>query len=158
MGMDSVKTPECKRWTEAAIYCYERHCICEGCTYNEILSTQCVMKHTVLALYRKLGKPNKRGQKMQKKQMSIIEHYGVEAQLKKLVEELDELKEAIVEEHNQAHIVEEMADVLNVMQGIIHKLGLEEEIRAIQEYKLERQIQRIYKENRREKLNGKKME
>ena len=88
-----------------------------------------------------------------KKQLSIIEHYGVEAQYKKLVEELDELKEAIVEKHSEAHIIEEMADVLNVMQGIIAKCEYEKDIKDMQEFKLERQIQRIYRENRKDKEN-----
>jgi predicted house-cleaning noncanonical NTP pyrophosphatase (MazG superfamily) len=149
--MNFKKMPELRRWTDAAIYCYSRGCVCTGCFYKEHLESECIMKQTVLALYTQLGKPNKRGRKMLKKQLSIIEHYGVEAQYKKLVEELDELKEAIVEKHSEAHIIEEMADVLNVMQGIIAKCEYEKDIKDMQEFKLERQIQRIYRENRKDK-------
>lgn len=47
------------RWTESAIDCYERGCICKGCLMTRILETRCLMKTTVIALVRKFGKPKK---------------------------------------------------------------------------------------------------
>ena len=48
-----------KRWTNQAIYCYMRGCICEGCSYNIPLESikQCQTKNAVLELVRILGKP-----------------------------------------------------------------------------------------------------
>lgn len=51
------KLPELRRWTVLAVYCYKRHCVCKDCLYKGILETECYMKETVLALYRKFGKP-----------------------------------------------------------------------------------------------------
>lgn len=149
--MKFIKTPELKRWTKAAIYCYERDCICSDCFYKRVMESECQMKDTVLALYRKFGKPKGRGFKMIRKQLAIINHYGEEAQLLKLVEEMEELKEAIVDKHKESHIIEEMADVLNVLQGLIYKKGCEEKIVEIQEEKLDRQLQRIYREEHKNK-------
>lgn len=48
-----------RRWTQTAIDCYERNCICEGCIYKDLLETSnCQMKRSVFALLKKLGKPN----------------------------------------------------------------------------------------------------
>lgn len=47
------------RWTESAIDCYERGCVCNGCFMTKILETRCLMKSTVIALVRKFGKPKK---------------------------------------------------------------------------------------------------
>ena len=148
--------PNMRRWTEAAIYCYERKFNCKGCHFSEMMESKCQMRDTVMALYRKFGKPNtKEGRFMIKKQLSIINHYGVENQKKKLIEELDELKEALLENNDEMHVIEEMADVLNVMQQIIYKMDYETQILEMQEYKLDRQIKRIYRENRKEKIDGK---
>lgn len=54
-----INLPELRRWTVSAAYCYKRGCICRGCLYKEALETKCYMKETVLALYRKFGKPTK---------------------------------------------------------------------------------------------------
>ena len=44
-------------WSEIAVECYSRHCICSGCSINDILETECGLKKTVLELYTKFGKP-----------------------------------------------------------------------------------------------------
>ena len=76
---------------------------------------------------------------MKKKQLQIINHYGFEAQKAKLKEEMTELAYA----HNEENFIEEIADVLNVLQGIVYFKGWEKQILQIQEYKLDRQLKRI---------------
>ncbi len=49
-----------RRWTKAAIDCYQRGCVCEGCYYKDFFSgspQRCLMKSTVLELVRVLGVP-----------------------------------------------------------------------------------------------------
>ena len=79
------------------------------------------------------------GGMMKKKQLQIINHYGVEAQKAKLKEEMTELAYA----HNEENFIEEIADVLNVLQGIIYFRGWEQQVLQIQEAKLDRQLKRI---------------
>ena len=45
------------RWTQSAIDCYERCCICNGCPMYELIGKQCRMKTSVLELVRKFGVP-----------------------------------------------------------------------------------------------------
>jgi len=50
-----------RRWTKAAMDCYQRGCVCNGCFYSEFFSgspQRCQMKATVLELVRVLGIPN----------------------------------------------------------------------------------------------------
>lgn len=79
------------------------------------------------------------GGMMKKKQIQIINHYGFEAQKAKLKEEMTELAYA----HNEENFIEEIADVLNVLQGIIYFRGWEQQVLQIQEAKLDRQLRRI---------------
>lgn len=79
------------------------------------------------------------GGMMKKKQLQIINHYGFEAQKAKLKEEMTELAYA----HNEENFIEEIADVLNVLQGIIYFRGWEQQVLQIQEAKLDRQLRRI---------------
>lgn len=79
------------------------------------------------------------GGMMKKKQLQIINHYGFEAQKAKLKEEMTELAYA----HNEENFIEEIADVLNVLQGIIYFRGWEQQVLQIQEAKLDRQLKRI---------------
>lgn len=44
-------------WTEQAIYCYKRGCICDGCFIKETIETPCRMKRSVLEIVRLHGKP-----------------------------------------------------------------------------------------------------
>lgn len=45
------------KWTDAAIHCYERGCICRGCLFNKMIGKSCRMKESVLGLVKKFGKP-----------------------------------------------------------------------------------------------------
>ena len=50
-----------RRWNNAAIDCYKRGCVCEGCFYADFFSggaQKCQMKASVLELVRVLGKPD----------------------------------------------------------------------------------------------------
>ena len=47
----------CRIWTETAIYCYNRGCVCEGCNTFLILGCHCRMKQSVFELVRKFGAP-----------------------------------------------------------------------------------------------------
>ena len=50
-----------RRWTNTALECYKRGCVCEGCFYTDFFngtSQRCQMKASVLELVRVLGKPN----------------------------------------------------------------------------------------------------
>ena len=74
----------------------------------------------------------------------VWEHYGEEAQTKKLVEELAELITAIAREDTRA-VREELADVkVMIMQ---FENGMEIDTLPIMNYKLHRQLARIENEN-----------
>lgn len=81
-------------------------------------------------------------------QQNIISHYGYENQLKKLVEELRELQDAIIYENNESHIQEEMADVLNLIEQIIEFKQWNENIYSRKWFKVKRQLKRIEHEKK----------
>ncbi|HSA06624.1 MAG TPA: hypothetical protein P5556_05560 [Candidatus Gastranaerophilales bacterium] len=57
---DLGKVASVRRWTKAAIDCYQRGCVCESCFYSEFFQNspqRCQMKATVLELVRVLGIP-----------------------------------------------------------------------------------------------------
>ena len=50
-----------RRWTNTALECYKRGCVCDGCFYSDFFngsSQKCQMKASVLELVRVLGKPD----------------------------------------------------------------------------------------------------
>lgn len=58
---DGTRTTTVRRWTQAAVECYQRGCRCSGCFYNDFFAgspQKCQMKHTVLELVRTIGRPN----------------------------------------------------------------------------------------------------
>lgn len=58
---DLGRVASVRRWTKAAIDCYERGCVCTDCYYKDFFNgspQRCQMKATVLELVRVLGKPN----------------------------------------------------------------------------------------------------
>lgn len=90
--------------------------------------------------------------------LKIIKHYGVNAQQRKLAEEVFELQEAITEreclynndcsigqlENAIRHITEEIADILNLLDEFICYYGIKiEDIANIRYQKIERQLKRI---------------
>lgn len=47
-----------QRWTQSAIECYKRKCICKDCPIKKILLSQkCQMKKCVLELVKVFGRP-----------------------------------------------------------------------------------------------------
>lgn len=48
-----------KKWTPAAIDCYNIGCRCSECKVNKIMKDKCRMKAVVLELVRIFGKPKK---------------------------------------------------------------------------------------------------
>ena len=78
----------------------------------------------------------------------IFDHYGIDAQLKKLNEEFYELIVAIVEKNqSKTHIEEELADVFVMLEQIkIHFNFKDEEIEKIMLKKIDRTIERINNE------------
>ena len=74
----------------------------------------------------------------------IINHYGVNAQLKKLTEEAYEFEEAVLEKHDKEHITEEIADILVILQQFKEKYNIDlAEINKAMQYKVDRQIRRM---------------
>ena len=50
-----------RRWTNTALECYKRGCVCDGCFYKDFFNgsaQKCQMKASVVELVRVLGKPN----------------------------------------------------------------------------------------------------
>ena len=83
----------------------------------------------------------------------IADHYGLKNQLKQLAEECCELSvEAlhhIREEGGTERIFEEMADVLIMIQQVIHLFGCgREDIEKYAEFKVNRQLGRIQTEQK----------
>ena len=49
-----------QRWTEGAINCYKRGCVCKNCPVKNLITSQkCQMKSAVIELVKKFGIPQK---------------------------------------------------------------------------------------------------
>ena len=47
-----------QRWTEGAINCYKRGCVCKNCPVKNLITSQkCQMKSAVIELVKKFGMP-----------------------------------------------------------------------------------------------------
>ena len=58
---DLGRVASVRRWTKAAVDCYQRGCVCTNCYYSEFFKgspQKCQMKATVLELVRVLGLPS----------------------------------------------------------------------------------------------------
>lgn len=97
---------------------------------------------------------------MKEELKQIIEHYGIDHQLRKFNEESLELEEAIIKHETlkdyyfkntnwlKQHIVEELADVTCVLKQFQYHYGIEDkEIEEVMKFKIERQLERIKNEN-----------
>lgn len=92
---------------------------------------------------------------MNGKLKNIINHYGVNAQQRQLVEEVFELQEAIIQYeeprryHSKEHIAEEIADCYVMIEQFRLYYGISsEELKKIMQYKIDRQIKRIEDDKR----------
>lgn len=86
----------------------------------------------------------------------IFETYGEDGQFTKLLEEVLELGLALVR-NDIPNVVEELADVLNVAEGLLENVpALKATISGIQLKKVERQLERIEngRRNREKELNS----
>ena len=81
---------------------------------------------------------------MDSENLKIFRHYGETNQRKKLKEELNELIEAV--DDNDEHMIEEIADVLNVIDQFIMAKNWAEDVYRIKFEKVERQKERIKNE------------
>lgn len=94
--------------------------------------------------------------------LKIINHYGIENQLKYIHSEYFELDEAIVdfwheecsyyeevENYHKKHIAEEIADIMVMLKQFQYLYEIEDkQIEEIMKYKIDRQLGRIDEENK----------
>ena len=82
----------------------------------------------------------------------IADYYGLRNQLKQLAEECSELSvESLhyIRNGGMERLFEEMADVLIMIQQVIHLLGCgREDIEKYAEFKIDRQLSRIEREQK----------
>lgn len=77
----------------------------------------------------------------------VSEYFGSEKQLLKLVEELDELKEAIINftdgKDTKEHVIEEIADVENLLYQITDLWDCSNFLNIVKDYKAARTVWRL---------------
>lgn len=98
--------------------------------------------------------------------IKIINHYGIEHQLRKFQEEVFELNEAIITHElkksveyeiplteiigTREHITEEIADVFNLVEQFMYFYNIDiQDVIEIKHKKIHRQLERIENEQRR---------
>lgn len=93
---------------------------------------------------------------MQEKLLQIINHYGIDNQLRQFTEEYFELVEAIIKAENEFepiqdidHIAEEIADCLNLLSQFAEYYKIDDEqVYNIAAFKVNRQLERIANEDK----------
>lgn len=81
---------------------------------------------------------------MENNYLEIIKHYGVPNQRRKLMEEVYELEEALIEATYTSHIAEEIADVLVLLRQFQYYYNIStQEIEKQVDYKVDRQLKRM---------------
>lgn len=79
--------------------------------------------------------------------IKVSEYFGSEKQLLKLVEELDELKEAIINftdgKDTKEHVIEEIADVENLIYQITDLWDCSNFLNIVKDYKAARTVWRL---------------
>ena len=84
---------------------------------------------------------------MKDKLLTIFNAYGKSHQVSKLLEEVGEFIETIMNEDKE-NMVQEMADVMVMLKQFQYYYGIEDEqIEEIMKYKINRQLERLDKEN-----------
>lgn len=75
----------------------------------------------------------------------VANHYGLDAQLEKTIEELDELRDAIqYRQFGGEHgVFEEAADVMNMLEQLCYLLNARDTVQQIAAQKMERTVARI---------------
>lgn len=83
---------------------------------------------------------------MKDKLLTIFNAYGKSCQVSKLLEEVGEFIETIMNEDKE-NMVQEMADVMVMLKQFQYYYGIEDEqIEEIMKYKINRQLERIKNE------------
>ena len=83
---------------------------------------------------------------MENKLLTIFNTYGKSHQVSKLLEEVGEFIETVINEDKE-NMVQEMADCMVMLKQFQYYYGIEDkEIEEIMKYKVERQLSRIAKE------------
>ena len=95
---------------------------------------------------------------MKDKLLQIINHYGINKQLKYIHSEYFELDEIIISyeesgnslsDYYEEHITEEIADVMVMLKQFQYYYGIEDkQVEDVMNYKIDRQLDRIGKENK----------
>lgn len=98
---------------------------------------------------------------LEEKAFKIADHYGEDAQVDMLIEEMSELTKALLKnrrakksgqpilgilEPTTLNIIEELADVEIMLQQIIYLGDFEDDVKEVMKEKLDRQLERIKKE------------
>ena len=79
----------------------------------------------------------------------IAEHYGLNHQKIKLIEEMAELTQAICK-GNENNIIEEIADVEILLEQVKHLMKINITMDVMKKFKINRQLKRIENENFRD--------
>lgn len=92
----------------------------------------------------------------------IADHYGLQHQIDKAFEELDELKEELAkyyfrfldndDEINTLGIIDEIADVKIMLAQLEHLLEIKKDVHAREWFKINRQLERIREEKEEKKI------
>lgn len=91
---------------------------------------------------------------MNQKLLAIANHYGLELQFKKTIEELHELETEINiamynDRQNINELAEEIADVYNMLEQLEFLLGIKSSVTGQRNYKIDRTLRRIAEEKSR---------
>lgn len=91
---------------------------------------------------------------MNQKLLAIANHYGLELQFKKTIEELHELETEINiamynDRQNINELAEEIADVYNMLEQLEFLLGIKSSVTGQRNYKIDRTLRRIAEEKLR---------
>ena len=85
---------------------------------------------------------------MENKLLTIFNTYGKSHQVSKLLEEVGEFIETVMNEDKE-NMVKEMADIMVLLKQFQYYYGIEDkEIEEVMKYKIERQLKRIENENK----------
>lgn len=83
------------------------------------------------------------------KYYDVLEHYGRDEQIKKVEEELNELKDAV---NGKGNVLEEVADVLNMIEQIKLMYAIDNrELSGVMAEKMRRTVDRIEKSKQEQK-------
>lgn len=87
------------------------------------------------------------------KRHQIMSHYGIQAQLFKMIEELTEAQTEVIKmlsgkpDKSLAHLIEELADVALMTDQIVDHYGERYKFKQVYDFKLQRTLERIKGKN-----------